>query len=383
MDFTLSAKQKNLQWAAGEFARGEFQPDLAMTLDQAGHFPESVWKKACQLGLIGIHYPREFGGSGLGIFETVLVTEALSRVDAGFGNVLASVDAGSEIVLKFGTREQKGKILPPLTKGELRLSVAVSDTDDEDDFTSSPTEAEKRVEGYILRGTRRFVANAPVADRFILLCREPGEGFITLMVEKGQEGIGVCPLEKMGLKLTPSGDIDLREVRVSLENRVGKEGEGGLHSEHYRQERGLRNIAQALGAAQGAFDRATQYGRQREQFGRRLIQFQVIRHKLAEMAAGLDGVRCLAYKAAGDYDRGRLTPGALAVARMEARNVLVRSVDEALQIFGGYGYMADQEMERCYRDAWALAAELGTEEEQKDVIAAEILGPPNGPPPGR
>ncbi len=311
---------------------------------------------------------------GLGIFETVLVTEALSRVDAGFGNVLASVDAGSEIVLKFGTREQKKKILPPLTKGDLRLSMAVSDTDDENDFPLSPTEAEKRVEGYILRGTRRLVVNAPVADRFILLCCEPGEGLITLMVEKGQEGIGVCPIEKMGLKFTPSGDIDLREVRVPPGNRVGKEGEGGLHFEHYRQERGLRNIAQALGAAQGAFDRAAQYGRQREQFGRRLIQFQVIRHKLAEMAAGLDRVRCLAYRAAGDYDRGRLTPGTLAIARMEARNVLVRSVDEALQIFGGYGYMADQEMERCYRDAWALAAELGTEEEQKDVIAGEILG---------
>ena len=183
------------------------------------------------------------------------------------------------------------------------MSVAVSDTDDENDFTLSPTEAEKRVEGYILRGTRRLVTNAPVADRFILLCCEPGEGLITLMSRgKRQEGIGVCPIEKMGLKLTPSGDIDLREVRVSLENRVGKEGEGGLHSEHYRQERGLRNIAQALGAAQGTLISPTQYARQREQFGRRLIQFQVIRHKLAEMAAELERVRCLAYRAAGDYD---------------------------------------------------------------------------------
>ena len=377
MDFSLSAKQKNLQWAAGEFARGEFQPDLAMKLDQAGDFPESVWKKACGLGLIGVHYPREFGGSGLGIFETVLVTEALSRVDAGFGNVLASVDAGSEIILRFGTPEQKEKILPPLTKGDRRLSVAASETEDESDFTSSPTKAEKRTDGYILRGTRRFIPNATFADRFILLCHEPGEGMVTLMVGKGQEGVGVRPIEKMGLRLTPSGDIDLREVRVSFENRVGREGEGGLHFDHYHQERGLRNIAEALGAAQGAFDRAMQYGKQREQFGRRLSQFQIIRHKLAEMAAGLNVVRSLTYRAAGDYDRERLTPGSLAIARMEARNVLVRSVDEALQIFGGYGYMSDQEIERCYRDAWALAAELGTEEEQKDVIAREILGPPS------
>jgi alkylation response protein AidB-like acyl-CoA dehydrogenase len=383
MDFTLSAKQKNLQWAAGEFARGEFQPDLAMELDQAGHFPESVWKKACHLGLIGVHYPKEFGGSGLGIFETVLVTEALSRVDGGFGNVLASVDAGSEIILKFGTPEQKEKILPPLTKGEMRLSVAVSEPEDEGNFSWSSTEAEKRAEGYILRGTRIFVPNAPLADRFILPCREPEAGLITLMVERGQEGIGVRPIEKMGLRLTPSGDVELREVRVSFENRVGREGEGGLHFEHYHHERGLRNIAQALGAAQGAFDRAMQYGKQREQFGRRLSQFQIIRHKLAEMAAGLDVARCLTYRAAGDYDRGRLTPGSLAIARMETGRLLVRSVDEALQIFGGYGYMSDQEIERCYRDAWVLAAELGTEEEQKDVIAQEILGPPGGPPPRR
>ena len=110
MDFTLSDRQKNLQWAAGEFGRGEFRPDLAMELDQAGRFPDSVWKKACQLGLLGIHYPREFGGSGLGIFETILVTEALCRADAGFGNALASVDAGSEIILKFGSQEQKETI---------------------------------------------------------------------------------------------------------------------------------------------------------------------------------------------------------------------------------------------------------------------------------
>jgi acyl-CoA dehydrogenase len=380
VDFTLSDKQKNLQWAAGEFARGEFRPDLAAELDQAGRFPESVWKKACQLGLIGIHYPKEFGGSGLGFFETVLVTEVLSRVDAGFGNALASVDAGSEIILKFGTREQKEKILPPLAKGEMRLSVAATEPEDEGDFRSSPTETEKRAEGYILRGTRRFVPNAPFADRFISPCHEPGEGLITLMVEKEQEGVGVRPIEKMGLRLTPSGDIDLREVRVLFENRVGQAGEGGLHVDHYHQERGLRNIAQALGAAQGAFDRAVQYGKQREQFGRRLSQFQIIRHKLAEMAAGLDVIRSLTYKAAGDYDRGRLTLGSLAIARMEAGRMLVRTLDEALQIFGGYGYMSDQEIERCYRDAWALAAELGTEEEQKDVIAREILGRASGPP---
>jgi len=377
MDFTLSDKQKNLQWAAGEFAKGEFLPDLATELDQAGRFPESVWKKACQLGFIGIHYPREFGGAGLGIFETVLVTEALSRVDAGFANALASLDAGSEVILKFGTREQKEKILPRLTKGDLRLTVAACEAEAESAGSSDALETQKDARGYVLHGTRRLVPNAPLADRFVVPCYEPGDGRITLMVEKGQEGPKVHSVEKMGLRLTPSGDIDLGKIRVSPGNRVGQAGEGGLHLDHYHQERGLRNIAQGLGAAQGAYDRAVQYARQREQFGSRLSQFQIIRHKLAEMRAGLDVIRFVTYKAAADYDRERLTRAVLAIARMEVRKILVRIVDEALQIFGGYGYMSDQAIERCYRDAWALAAELGTEEEQKDVIADEILGPPN------
>ena len=371
MDFQLSEKQKNLQWAAHEFARGEFRPDLAVELDERRQFPEEIWKKACRLGLVGIHYPMEFGGLGLGVFETFLVIEALCRVDAGFGSALASVDLGSEIILKFGNHEQRKRFIGPLVRGDKRLSLVLPEP------TSQSPAAQKAGEGYIVRCAGGGSVHVPLADDFVVLCTETSEGRIALGVERDREGVDVRPVETIGLRMIPVGNVNFKEVRVGLRNRVGQ---GGIDPRQGHQERRLKNLAQALGAAQGAFDRALHYARQRKQFGRALSQFQIIRHKLAEMAAWIEVIRSLAYQAAVDHDEGRLKPRPLAIAQMEAGRGLVWIADEALQIFGGYGYMAEQEIERCYRDAWALAADLETEEEQKDVIAQEILGPP-GPRP--
>ena len=177
--------------------------------------------------------------------------------------------------------------------------------------------------------------------------------------------------------MVPFGDLYFKEVRVPFENRVGGEGEGMAHVNHYHQVMGLRSVAQALGMAQGALDRAMQHAKQREQFGRTLSQFQVIRHKLADMATGIEVSRCLIYKGAGEYDQGRADLGFLSMAQLDVGKRLTSIVDEAVQIFGGYGYIVDQAIEHYFRDAWAIAVELGTEEELKDVIAEGLLGPPN------
>jgi len=375
MDFELSDEQKDIQKAAREFAQGEFDPDLALELDESGKFPESLWKKAAQLGFIGIHYPEELGGQGLGLLENLLVIEAFCRVDSGIGSALSTVDLGSEVILKFGSQGQKKQFLIPLIKGEKRLGVAFAESEDGNDFSSISTVSERRGEEYSLRGKKRFVLNASLADSFIILCKEPKEGWITLIVERARDGIEAHPIEKMGLKMISFGDLLFKEVRVSLENRIGREGEGMAHVHHCHQAMGLRSTAQALGTAQGALDRALQHAKQREQFGRRLSQFQAIRHKLADMAVGIEVGRWLGYKSATEYDQGKIDPVFLSITQLEVGRRLVRVVDEALQIFGGYGYMAEQAIEHYFRDAWAIGVELGTEEEQKDAIAEIMLGP--------
>jgi alkylation response protein AidB-like acyl-CoA dehydrogenase len=374
MIFGLSDEQKDIQKAAREFAQGEFDPDLALELDQNGQFPESLWKKAARLGFIGIHYPEEFGGQGLGLFENVLVIEAFCRVDSGIGSALSLVDVGSEIILKFGAQEQKKKFLIPLVKGEKRLSVAFGESEDGKDLSSISSIAEKKEKGYLIHGKKRFVPNISLADAFVILCKEPKKGLITLIVERDKDGIEIHRIDKLGLRMIAFGDLHLKEVWVPDENRLGS-GEGEINQVNYfHQVTGLKTLAQALGVIQGAFDRGLKYANQREQFGRILSQFQVIRHKLADMAVGMEVARWLTYKSAIEFDRGEMDQGSLSIAQLEVGRRLVWVVDEALQIFGGYGYIAEQDIEHFYRDAWAILAELGTEEELKDIVIERILG---------
>ena len=375
MNFELSDEQKDVQNAAREFAQGEFDPDLALELDQEGKFPESLWKKATRLGFIGIHYPEEFGGQGLGFFENLLVIEAFCRIDSGIGSALSAVDLGSEVILKFGSNEQKKKLLTRLSKGEARLGMAFAESEDSRDLTSISTIAEKRMDEYSVHGKKSFVLNASSADSFITLCQEPEGGWITLIVEREKDGLEVHPIEKMGLKMISFGDLLFKGTLVPLGNRIGREGEGMAHVRHCYQAMGLKSAAQALGTAQGAFDRAMQYAKQREQFGRKLSQFQAIRHKLADMAASIEVTRWLTYKAATEYDQEKIDPGFFFITQLEVGRRLISVVDEALQIFGGYGYIAEQAIEHYFRDAWAIGVELGTEEEQKDLIAENMLGP--------
>jgi len=194
MDFELSSEQKDVQKAATEFAKGEFDPDLVLELDESKKFPDSLWKKAAQLGFIGIHYPEEFGGQGMGLFENLLVIEAFCRVDSGAGSALSTVDLGSEILLKFGSHEQKEQFLTPLTKGEACLGVAFAESEDGRDLTVLSAVAEKRTDEYSLRGKKRFVLNAPLVNAFLTLCQEPKEGWITLIVERKRAGIEIHPI---------------------------------------------------------------------------------------------------------------------------------------------------------------------------------------------
>jgi len=285
------------------------------------------------------------------------------------------VDLGSEVILRFGSEEQKKKFLPPLARGEKRLSTAFAESEDGKDFFSISTVAEKNGEGYILRGEKKFVLMASLANAFLILCKESPDKVSTFIVERDGGGMEIHPIEKMGLRMIPFGDLLLKKVPIHLDHRIGNAGDGTMHVNHCLQVTGLRSTAQALGVAQGAFDRAIQHAKQREQFGRKLSQFQALRHKLADMAVSLEAARWMMYKAAFDYDRGVNDPESIVIAQLEVGKRLISIVDEALQIFGGYGYIAETAIEHYFRDAWAIGVELGTEEELKDMVANRILGP--------
>ncbi len=379
MEFELSEEQKDIQKAAEEFARGEFDPDLALELDQRGIFPETIWKKATRLGFIGIHYPEEVGGQGLSLLESILVMEAFCRRDSGIGSALSLVDLGSDLILKFGSRDQKEKFLPPIIQGEKQMTVAFGESEDEQDLSVLSTQAEKREEGYLVKGVKKYVLNLSRADMFVILCRESGEQWLPLIVEKDQDRMEIYPIEKMGLKMISSGDLHLQSVGVPYENRLGERGQEMDLFQYYHRVKSLRFLAQALGLMEGAFERALRYSTQREQFGRRLSQFQVIKHKLAEMQVGIEISRSLIYKAALEVERGELYPKALFISKIEVGRRMTGIVDEALQIFGGYGYMAEEEIERFYRDAWTIRTQLGTEEEMRDLLSERIVGKKNEP----
>jgi alkylation response protein AidB-like acyl-CoA dehydrogenase len=375
MEFELSLEQKDIQRAAYEFAQKEFDPDLILELDSHHQFPHSIWKKASQLGFIGVHYPEEFGGQGLGLFENLLIIESFCKVDSGIGSALSLVDLGSEILLEFASHEQKKRWLTPLAKGEQQLSIAFGESEDENDMSSISTIVKERGDGYLINGKKRFVWNTDLANSFITLCKDDKERLMTFIIERETQGLEIRSVDKIGLRMVSFGDIDLKEICIPSENRIGEIGEAAKYVKHYFQNSSLRFLAQALGTAQGAFDRGLQYAKQRVQFGRKLIEFQVIRHKLAEMAIGVEVMRLLIYRLAIDCDQRKMDPKFFWITKQEVGRRLIEIVDEALQIFGGYGYMVEQPVEHYFRDTWAIISKLGTEEELKDSIANELFVP--------
>ena len=258
--------------------------------------------------------------------------------------------------------------------GEKGLSTAFAESEDGKDLSSISTEAEKKGEGYILRGEKKFVFMPSFTDGFVTLCKESTGSVSTFVVEREMVGIEIYPIEKMELRMIPYGTVHLNEVSVHIDNLIGNVGDGMIHASHFARVIGLRAAAQALGVAQGAFDRALQHAKQREQFGRKLSQFQAIRHKLADMAVSIEVARWFTYKAAFDYDQAMNGSEFSAMAQLEVGRRSISVVDEAIQIFGGYGYIAETAIEHYFRDVWAIAVELGTEEEQKDLIAERLLG---------
>jgi alkylation response protein AidB-like acyl-CoA dehydrogenase len=381
MEFTLDKEQEAIQKAAREFAKGEFDKEIALEHERNHTFPSEIWKKACELGFMGIHYPEKYGGQEYGVFENILVVEEFCRQDSGIGVALSLADFSSEVILRFGNDQQKEKYLIPLTKGEAISSGGFTEPDHGSDITLMDTTAIKKGDEYIINGVKTFITNGTISDFAMVLCqtdfevKPPYRGQSVIIVEKGTPGYSAADVgEKMGIKMTSTGELLFNDVRVPASNLVGQENKGFYHVLEFFDESRIEIAAQALGIAQGAFDRALAYCKERTQFGKKLAQFQVTQHKLADMAAKLELASLIVYKSAWNFDQGKIDPKLTSIAKMYAARTAVEVADEAIQLLGGYGYMLEYEVERFYRDAKITEIYEGTKEIQKNTIASSLLG---------
>ncbi|OFV67199.1 MAG: acyl-CoA dehydrogenase [Candidatus Syntrophoarchaeum caldarius] len=380
MDFILSEEQQDIANAAREFAQGEFDKDFATECDQEHKFPRELIKKAGQLGFIGVHYEEEYGGAGLGAFENALIVEEMCRVDSTLGVCIALADFGSELIKWCGTEEQKKKYLPKVCSGESLSAGIFTEPDHGSDITEMSTTAVKDGDEWVINGTKTFITNGEIADFGVILVQTDPDakpkyrGMSTILVEKDcWEAADVG--SKMGIRSTSTAELSFSDARVPLENLVGVENRGFYQVLEFFDESRIEIAAQALGTAEAAYDRVMDYIKQRELHGRKLGSFQITQHKIADMATKIEASKLLVYKAALNYDLERkIDPVLTSMAKWFAARTAVEVADEAIQLFGGYGYINEYEVERIYRDAKICEIYEGTREVQKNTIASGLIG---------
>jgi alkylation response protein AidB-like acyl-CoA dehydrogenase len=376
MEFKLTEEQLEIKKAAKEFAEREFTPELALEYDQKEEFPTALYRKAAQLGFTGMRIPQEYGGQGYGVLEDCIVVEELCRVDPGLG---VAVSLGNlmvpDVLLKHGTEQQKENYIPPLAKGEKIAAAAFTEPEHGSDITRMNTTAIKSGSEWIINGDKQFITNAPIADTFIILCQTdpnvqpPHRGQSLFLAEKGMPGLDATKLHgKMGIKPCVTGSLALCDLRVPETNLVGELNKGFYYALELFDGTRITVAAQAVGMAQGAFERALNYAKTRKQFGQPIINFQGVSFKLADMAMKIEAARLMTYKAAWLYDKERPNPAATSMAKAYASRVAMEVTDDAIQILGGYGYLADYHVERFHRCAKITEIYEGTTEVQKLTI---------------
>jgi alkylation response protein AidB-like acyl-CoA dehydrogenase len=381
MDFELTKSQKEIQKAAREFAKGEFDKELALELDRTHEFPTKIWKKAADLGFIGVHYPEKYSGQDLGVLENIIIADVFCAQDSSIGSAIVLASFAAECVLRFGSDELKQKFLPAVAEGEMLSAGAFTEPDHGSDITSLDTAAIREGGEWVINGTKTFITNGGKAGFYCTMCQTDDEvqpsyrGISLILVEAEREGLTATDIgDKMGIHMMSTAEMNYKDVRVPVSNVIGAEGKGFYQVLEFFDESRILVAAQALGIAQGAYDRALAYVKQREQFGRKIAQFQVTQHKLADMATKIELARLITYKAAWNFDQGRIDPKLTSMAKMYAARTAVEVADEAIQLLGGYGYMTEYEVERFYRDAKITEIYEGTKEIQKNTIASAVLG---------
>lgn len=381
MNFELTQEQRDIKNAAREFAVNEFTKERAEEYDRKEEFPFELWKKACELGFIGVHFPEEYGGADMGVLENILIVEEFCRADSTIGSAIILSDFSSEVVMRFGSEEQKKEVLPKVAAGEAITAGCYTEPEAGSDLTAIKTRAEKDGDEWVINGSKTFITNGNIANYYVVLAVTDPEakpryrGFTTFLVKKDTPGLSTNKISgKLGIRASPTAEVVFKDVRVDESAVIGELNRGFYQVLEFFDESRIEIAAQALGIAQGAFDRLVNYVKQRKQFGQPIGAFQALQHRIADLKTQLEAARLLVYKAAWNYDQGRIDPGLTSMAKYYAGKLAVRICDEAVQMHGGYGYIAEYEVERFFRDAKITEIYEGTKEVQLNTIARDILG---------
>ncbi len=379
MLFKTSDKHEEFRSKIRAFAEEEVKP-IAFMLDQKNEFPEEVIKKFGKMGFMGIPYPKKYGGAGLDALSYAIAVEELSRVDGGTGVILsAHVSLGSWPIFAFGTEEQKEKYLVPLAKGEKIGAFGLTEPNAGSDAGGTETTAVFQGDYYILNGGKIFITNAPKADTYVVFALTTPNigtrGISAFIVEKGFQGFEFGDhYDKMGIRSSSTAELIFNDVKVPKENLLGKEGQGFKIAMATLDGGRIGIAAQALGIAQGAYEHAVEYAKERIQFGMPIAYQQINSFKIADMATKIRAARFLIYSSAELKEKHEPYGMESAMAKQYASDICLEVVNDAVQIFGGTGYLKGMEVERAYRDAKICTIYEGTNEIQRVVIASHILG---------
>jgi alkylation response protein AidB-like acyl-CoA dehydrogenase len=376
--FALTEDQEQLRKEIHDFAVREIGPNVSRW-DEASEFPQEVVRQLGHMGLMGVIFPVEYGGSGLGYVDYALAVEEISAVDGSLGIIVASHNSlCTNHIFLTGTEEQKRRYVPKLASGEWLGAWGLTEPGSGSDAGSARMSAVRKGDRWLLNGNKTFITNGHYADVSVVIAvtdkAKGTKGLSAFVVEKGTAGFRPGKKEnKLGLRASDTSELIFEDCEIPAENLLGKEGEGFIDSMQVLDGGRISIAALALGMARGAFDAALSYVRERRQFGKAIAEFQGIQWKLADMATQLDAARLLTLRAAVMKDAGQKTTMESSMAKLMASEVAVKICDEAVQLHGGYGFIKDYPVEKFYRDVKLCTIGEGTSEIQRIVIAREIL----------
>jgi alkylation response protein AidB-like acyl-CoA dehydrogenase len=378
VDFQLNEEQLQLKKSVREFAEREIAPNVRKW-DEAAEFPLSTLKEIGKLGLMGVIFPAELSGAGMGYVEYVLAVEELSRVDGSVGIIVAAhTSLCSNHIFLAGNDAQKKKYIPKLASGEFIGAWGLTEPSSGSDAGSARMMAVRKGNNWVLNGTKTFCTNGHYADVLVVIAvtdrAAHTHGLSAFMVEKGTPGFRPGKKEdKLGLRASDTAELIFEDCVLPADALLGTEGEGFLDAMRVLDGGRISIAALSLGMAQGAYEAALNYSRQRKQFGRAISDFQAIQWKLADMATEIDAARLLTMRAASMKDSGLKTTLESSMAKLFASEVAVKCANEGVQIHGGYGFIKDYPAEKFYRDVKLCTIGEGTSEIQRLVIARQLL----------
>jgi len=379
VDFSLTDEQRAIQETAREFARREVDP-IVDEIDEQQKFPREVMRKAGELGFLGIIFPEEYGGAGLGYIEYVIVVTELSRVDPSVGiSVAAHNSLCSNHIYKFGNEEQRRRWLVPLAKGEKIGAWSLTEPGAGSDAAGTRTRAERVEGGWILNGSKTFTTHGSVGDTCVVFAvtdpnGQKGRNISAFVLDKGMEGFRPGKKEnKLGIRASDTAEVVMENCFVSEDRLLGNEGEGFKQALQILDGGRISIAALGLGTAIGAFDTALAYSKEREQFGQPISHFQAVQFALAEMATRIAAASALTFAAAEAVDRGAKFSQLASEAKLYTGETAVFCSERGVQIHGGYGFIKDYRAEKYYRDAKICTIGEGTSEIQRLVIARQLL----------